>query len=171
MQSEKKNASMILPCEHRYCSLEHKHISWFHHDTRLIADDKYDTLVPKRGVATRPTTDSISTSTSVRDRSALYLSRAAAIDSTGGPAPPVSSWNVSHSSPHTEVEDVSMAWPPRPLWLRHQPNQCEWHFVFPSFLCCVQQEFLETPKTKAKSRKVTWQLFLEFLCLTVLCAV
>lgn len=162
---------MILPCKHRYCSPEHKHINWFHHDTFLIADEKYNTLVPKRDVATRPTTDSISTSTSVRDRSALYLSRAAAIDSTGGPAPPVSSWNVSHSSPHTEVEDVSMAWPPRPLWLRHQPNQCEWHFVSPSFLCCVQQEFFETPKTKAKSRKVTWQLFLKFLCLTVLCAV
>lgn len=161
----------MLPLTHSDCSLENRHTSWFHHYTCWIADIKYDAVVTKRALSTGPTRDSISASPSVRDRSALYLSRAAAIDSTGSPAPPVSSWNASHSSAHSEVEDVSLAWPPRPLWLRHRPNQSEWHFVSPSFLFCVQQEFFDAPKTKAKSRKVTWRSFLKFLCLTVLCAV
>ncbi|XP_069366976.1 xin actin-binding repeat-containing protein 1 isoform X3 [Paralichthys olivaceus] len=46
-------------------------------------------LEPTKEVSpTRPTRDRISTPSSVRERSALYLSRAAAIDSTGGPTQP-----------------------------------------------------------------------------------
>uniref|UniRef100_A0AAQ5YJK7 LIM zinc-binding domain-containing protein n=1 Tax=Amphiprion ocellaris TaxID=80972 RepID=A0AAQ5YJK7_AMPOC len=51
-------------------------------------DDKYSSSLTKGGSPTRPARDRISTSSSVRDRSALYLSRAAAIDSTGGSTQP-----------------------------------------------------------------------------------
>ncbi|XP_028327750.1 xin actin-binding repeat-containing protein 1 isoform X2 [Gouania willdenowi] len=49
---------------------------------------QYSTPVNKSGTPTRQAKDKISTSTSVRDRSARYLSRAAATGSTGGPAEP-----------------------------------------------------------------------------------
>ncbi|XP_070775550.1 LOW QUALITY PROTEIN: xin actin-binding repeat-containing protein 1 [Enoplosus armatus] len=51
--------------------------------SRYSHDDKYSPPLTKGGTPTRQTRDRISTSSSVRDRSALYLSRAAAIDSTG----------------------------------------------------------------------------------------
>lgn len=72
-----------------------------------FADDKYNLLVTKGDTPARQTRERISTSSSVRDRSALYLSRAAAIDSTGSSTQPVSSWNASHSSSHAEVKILS----------------------------------------------------------------
>ncbi|KAF1383382.1 hypothetical protein PFLUV_G00131330 [Perca fluviatilis] len=47
-------------------------------------NDKYSPSLTKGGTPTRQSRDRISISSSVRDRSALYLTRAAAIDSTGG---------------------------------------------------------------------------------------
>ncbi|KAL7386772.1 hypothetical protein ABVT39_013399 [Epinephelus coioides] len=52
--------------------------------SRYSHDDKYSPSLKKGGTPTQQSRDRISTSYSVRDRSALYLSRAAAIDSTGG---------------------------------------------------------------------------------------
>lgn len=57
----------------------------------IFADDKYSPSLTKGGTPTRQSRDKISTSSSVRDRSALYLSRAAAIDATRGSTQPVSS--------------------------------------------------------------------------------
>lgn len=56
-----------------------------------FADDKYNLSLTKGGTPATQARDRISTPSSVRDRSALYLSRAAAIDSTGGLTQPVSS--------------------------------------------------------------------------------
>ncbi|XP_074544707.1 xin actin-binding repeat-containing protein 1 [Halichoeres trimaculatus] len=47
-------------------------------------EDKYSPSLTKGGTPSRQSRDRISPSSSVRDRSALYLSRAAATDSTGG---------------------------------------------------------------------------------------
>lgn len=76
-----------------------------------FADDKYSLSLTKGSAPTRQARDRISTSSSIRDRSALYLSRAAAIDSTGGSTQPVSSWNASHSSPHAGVKGFNREWP------------------------------------------------------------
>lgn len=51
-------------------------------------NDKYSPSLTKGGTPTRQARDRISTSSSIRDRSALYLSRAAAIDSTGASTQP-----------------------------------------------------------------------------------
>nr|XP_046264333.1 xin actin-binding repeat-containing protein 1 isoform X2 [Scatophagus argus] len=56
--------------------------------SRHSHDDKYSSPVTKGGTSKRQTRDGISTSCSVRDRSVLYLSRAAPIDSTGGSEQP-----------------------------------------------------------------------------------
>ncbi|XP_030608806.1 xin actin-binding repeat-containing protein 1 isoform X3 [Archocentrus centrarchus] len=55
---------------------------------RHFHDDKYSPSLTKGDTPTRQTRDRTSTSFSVRDRSALYLSRAAATDSTGGSTQP-----------------------------------------------------------------------------------
>ncbi|CAG5897116.1 unnamed protein product [Menidia menidia] len=60
----------------------------FQSDRAKEHDDKYSPSLNKGDTLTRPSRDRISTSSTVRDRSALYLSRAAAIDSTGGPKQP-----------------------------------------------------------------------------------
>ncbi|KAM7378871.1 hypothetical protein PAMP_004465 [Pampus punctatissimus] len=52
-------------------------------------DDKYSPSLTKGGTPTRQARDRISTSSSIKDRSALYLSRAAAIDSTGDSTQPM----------------------------------------------------------------------------------
>ncbi|XP_072219088.1 xin actin-binding repeat-containing protein 1 [Leuresthes tenuis] len=57
-------------------------------DAGLYFNDKYSPSLNKGGTLTRLTRDRISTPPSVRDRSALYLSRAAPIDSTGGSKQP-----------------------------------------------------------------------------------
>ncbi|XP_042284102.1 serine-rich adhesin for platelets-like [Thunnus maccoyii] len=56
--------------------------------SRYSHDDKYSPSLTKGGTPTRQARDRISTSSSIRDRSALYLSRAAAIDSTGASTQP-----------------------------------------------------------------------------------
>ncbi|CAM9204023.1 unnamed protein product, partial [Lampetra planeri] len=56
--------------------------------SRSSRDDKNSPSLTKGGTGTSRARDRIPTSSSVRDRSALYLSRAAAIDSTGGSTHP-----------------------------------------------------------------------------------
>ncbi|KAK5859652.1 hypothetical protein PBY51_021193 [Eleginops maclovinus] len=56
--------------------------------SRYSHGDKYRPSLTEGGTPTTQSRHRISTSSSVRDRSALYLSRAAAIDSTGGSAQP-----------------------------------------------------------------------------------
>ncbi|XP_050926111.1 xin actin-binding repeat-containing protein 1 isoform X2 [Lates calcarifer] len=56
--------------------------------SRYSHGDKISSSLTKGGSPTRLARDRISTSSSVRDRSALYLSRAAAIDTTGGSTQP-----------------------------------------------------------------------------------
>ncbi|XP_078120882.1 uncharacterized protein LOC144526978 [Sander vitreus] len=56
--------------------------------SRYSHDDKYSPSLTKGATPTRQSRDRISISSSVRDRSALYLTRAAAIDSTGGSTQP-----------------------------------------------------------------------------------
>ncbi|GLD51393.1 xin actin-binding repeat-containing protein 1-like isoform X1 [Lates japonicus] len=56
--------------------------------SRYSHGDKISSPLTKGGSPTRLARDRISTSSSVRDRSALYLSRAAAIDATGGSTQP-----------------------------------------------------------------------------------
>ncbi|XP_032387220.1 xin actin-binding repeat-containing protein 1 isoform X1 [Etheostoma spectabile] len=56
--------------------------------SRYSHDDKYSPSLTKGGTPTRQSRDGVSISSSVRDRSALYLTRAAAIDSTGGSTQP-----------------------------------------------------------------------------------
>ncbi|XP_037643199.1 xin actin-binding repeat-containing protein 1 isoform X1 [Sebastes umbrosus] len=72
--------------------------------SRYSHDDKYSPSLTKGGTPTRQGRDRISTSSSVRDRSALYLSRAAAIDSTGDSAQP-----ESVSTPGTRAKNSKMA--------------------------------------------------------------
>ncbi|CAJ1071598.1 xin actin-binding repeat-containing protein 1-like isoform X2 [Xyrichtys novacula] len=52
--------------------------------SRYSHDDKYNPLLTPGGTPSRQNRDRISLSSSVRDRSAIYLSKAAATDSTGG---------------------------------------------------------------------------------------
>lgn len=75
-----------------------------------VADNKIGSSLTKGGTPSKQARDRISTSSSVRDRSALYLSRADTINSTEGSPQPVSSWNASHSSPHTEVKGLNREW-------------------------------------------------------------
>lgn len=72
-----------------------------------IADNKISHSLTRGGPPSRQARDRTSTSSSVRDRSALYLSRAEAISSTAGSTQPVSSWNASHSSPYIEVKGLN----------------------------------------------------------------
>ncbi|XP_075954822.1 xin actin-binding repeat-containing protein 1 [Anarhichas minor] len=72
--------------------------------SRYSQDDKSSPSLTKGGTPTRQSRDKISTSSSVRDRSAFYLSRAAAIDSTGGATQP-----EFVSTPGTRAKNSKMA--------------------------------------------------------------
>ncbi|XP_031162667.1 xin actin-binding repeat-containing protein 1 isoform X1 [Sander lucioperca] len=72
--------------------------------SRYSHDDKYSPSLTKGGTPTRQSRDRISISSSVRDRSALYLTRAAAIDSTGGSTQPEFA-----STPGSRVKNSKMA--------------------------------------------------------------
>ncbi|XP_034412152.1 xin actin-binding repeat-containing protein 1 [Cyclopterus lumpus] len=72
--------------------------------SRYLQDDKYSSSLTKGSTPTRQSSNKIATSSSVRDRSAVYLSRAAAIDSTGGSAQP-----EFVSTPGTRSKNSKMA--------------------------------------------------------------
>lgn len=73
-------------------------------------NDKYSPSLTKGWTPTRQSRDRISTTSSVRDRSALYLSRAAAIESTGGSAQP-----EFIGTPGTKSKNSKMAEPARKI--------------------------------------------------------
>ncbi|KAM7401221.1 hypothetical protein PAMA_005420 [Pampus argenteus] len=72
--------------------------------SRYSHDDRYSPSLTKGGTPTRQARDRISTSSSIKDRSALYLSRAAAIDSTGDSTQP-----ESIGTPGTRAKNSKMA--------------------------------------------------------------
>ncbi|KAI3375268.1 hypothetical protein L3Q82_021771, partial [Scortum barcoo] len=80
-------------------------------------DDKYSPSLTKGGTPTRQSRSRISTSSSVRDRSALYLSRAAAIDSTGGSTQP-----EFIDTPGTRVKSSKMAGAARKITVSHSSH-------------------------------------------------
>ncbi|XP_034557992.1 xin actin-binding repeat-containing protein 1 [Notolabrus celidotus] len=79
--------------------------------SRYSHDDKYSPSLTKGGSPSRQTKDRISPSSSVRDRSALYLSKAAATDSTGGSTQAVISVVLQEfiSTPVTRTKTTKMA--------------------------------------------------------------
>ncbi|KAE8291308.1 Xin actin-binding repeat-containing protein 1 Cardiomyopathy-associated protein 1 [Larimichthys crocea] len=85
--------------------------------SRYSHDDKYSPPLTNGGTPTRQTRDRISTSSSVRDRSALYLSRAAAIDSTGGSTRP-----EFIGTPGTKAKNSKMAEPARKITVSHSSH-------------------------------------------------
>ncbi|XP_054452432.1 xin actin-binding repeat-containing protein 1 [Anoplopoma fimbria] len=72
--------------------------------SRYSQDDKYSPSLTKGVTPTRQSRDRVSTSSSVRDRSAFYLSRASAIDFTGGSTQP-----ESVSTPGSRAKTSKMA--------------------------------------------------------------
>ncbi|KAG8013911.1 Xin actin-binding repeat-containing protein 1, partial [Nibea albiflora] len=80
--------------------------------------DKYSPLLTNGGTPTRQTRDRISTSSSVRDRSALYLSRAAAIDATGGSTRP----QEFIGAPGRKAKNSKMAEPARKITVSHSSH-------------------------------------------------
>nr|XP_043889596.1 xin actin-binding repeat-containing protein 1 isoform X1 [Solea senegalensis] len=75
--------------------------------SRYSHGDKTSLSVTKGGSPTRQTRDKISTSSSVRERSALYLSRATAIDSTGGSTQPEFISVPAKRSKNTKMADAA----------------------------------------------------------------
>ncbi|XP_062285370.1 xin actin-binding repeat-containing protein 1 [Scomber scombrus] len=84
---------------------------------RYSHDDKYSPSLTKGGTPTRQARDRISTSSSIRDRSALYLSRAAAFDSTGGSTHP-----EFFGTPGTRSKNSKMADAARKITVTHSSH-------------------------------------------------
>ncbi|MEQ2310540.1 hypothetical protein AMECASPLE_010077 [Ameca splendens] len=73
--------------------------------SRHTHDDKYNSSLSKGGTSTGQTRDRISTSSSVKDKLALYLSRTLAIESVGGSNQP----QESKGTPRTRAKTSKMA--------------------------------------------------------------
>ncbi|XP_014857696.1 PREDICTED: xin actin-binding repeat-containing protein 1 isoform X2 [Poecilia mexicana] len=76
----------------------------YRHTSRHTHDDKYNPSLSRGGTSTGQSRDRISTSSSVKDRLALYLSRTAAIDSVGGSEQP-----ELRGTPRTKAKTSKMA--------------------------------------------------------------